>query len=436
MHQTLFYIPYNIHGVPIFGFGLLFWLWLLMLAIYALTAWRRKEWTAETASTIFLSLIIGGLFCWVVPSIGRPAGIAIQAYGAMMLTAILAAVGVVWLRAPQFGFSRNDVLELSFWLCLSGIIGARVVYVVEYWDRVQSDTLLGTLGNILNFPGGGLVVYGSIIGGALGGAIFLMIKKMSVLRVFDLVAPSLVLGISLGRIGCLLNGCCFGGVCETPDAKCCVTFPAGSPAFMRQLEEGRIRLSLDDFYYGMKFSRDASGDGAKISALAPGGEAERHGVRSGDVVLAINQREISSPTDAAEVLVESPKINGVVKMEILRDGQPKELFWVTTASAGPRSLPVVPTQIYSSAGAFLLFLFLMIYSYFRKSPARPGMRMDGEVAAMMFTVYPAARFLIETVRVDETSFLGTGMSISQNISIGMLCGAAVLWAYLFTRGKK
>ena len=75
----------------------------------------------------------------------------------------------------------------------------------------------------------------------------------------------------------------------------------------------------------------------------------------------------------------------------------------------------------------------MIYSYFRKSPTRPGMKMDGEVVTLMFTAYAVARFLIEMVRVDETDFLGTGLSISQNISILVLCGAVIFWIYLFRR---
>jgi phosphatidylglycerol:prolipoprotein diacylglycerol transferase len=75
----------------------------------------------------------------------------------------------------------------------------------------------------------------------------------------------------------------------------------------------------------------------------------------------------------------------------------------------PRSLPVHPTQLYSAIDAGLLCWFL--WSYY------PYRRRDGEVAALMLTLHPISRFLLEVIRVDESAVFGTGFSISQNISI-------------------
>ncbi len=436
MHQTLFYIPYEIFGVPVFGFGLLFFAWLALLVGYAGVLWRQGKWNAEAGWTVALSLCVGLFICWVIPSVGRPAGIGIQAYGAMMLLAILSAVGLAWWRAPAFGFSRDHLLELCFWMCLLGIIGARTFYVVEYWPEMQGKTALETLGRVLNFPQGGLVVYGSLAGGLLGALLYLRFRKMPVLRTFDLLAPCMVLGLAVGRIGCLLHGCCYGGICDPEHLNCGVCFPAGSPPYMRQLEDGKISLDVRDFYYGMQFSPETLTAGVKVQAVAPGSVAEKRGVRAGDVVCVVDDVKELTPQRAMHTLIIAPKMSGTVELEVLRGGEMVPISWVTTASAGPKSLPVYPTQIFSSVGAFCLFFVLMIYSHFRAARTRPGMKIDGEVITLMLTVYPVMRFLLETVRVDEYPFLGTGFSVSQNVSFITLAAAVLLWVWIIRKKQQ
>jgi phosphatidylglycerol:prolipoprotein diacylglycerol transferase len=94
----------------------------------------------------------------------------------------------------------------------------------------------------------------------------------------------------------------------------------------------------------------------------------------------------------------------------------------------PRSLPVHPTQIYSAITAALLAWVL--WSFY------PLRRRDGEVTALMITLYPIARFLLEMIRVDEPSVFGTGLSISQNISVGLLAIALGLWIWLIKRPRQ
>ena len=89
----------------------------------------------------------------------------------------------------------------------------------------------------------------------------------------------------------------------------------------------------------------------------------------------------------------------------------------------PRSLPVHPTQLYSTIDALILCLLLLVYDRFR--------RRDGELTALMITIYPITRFLIENIRTDEASIWGTGLHISQNISLGILAAAICLWFYIF-----
>jgi phosphatidylglycerol:prolipoprotein diacylglycerol transferase len=90
-----------------------------------------------------------------------------------------------------------------------------------------------------------------------------------------------------------------------------------------------------------------------------------------------------------------------------------------------RSLPVHPTQLYSAIHAGLLAWFLWSWYPFR--------RRDGEVFALLITIYPISRFLLEIIRIDESAVFGTGLSISQNISLALLASAVGLWIYLLRK---
>ena len=101
---------------------------------------------------------------------------------------------------------------MAFWLFIGGMIGGRAFYVIEYWhERFRTDSFRETLLRVLNFPEGGLVVYGALFGGVIGGAVVHSQARLPALATFDLIAPSMAIGLALGRIGCFLNGCCYGG---------------------------------------------------------------------------------------------------------------------------------------------------------------------------------------------------------------------------------
>jgi prolipoprotein diacylglyceryltransferase len=63
----------------------------------------------------------------------------------------------------------------------------------------------------------------------------------------------------------------------------------------------------------------------------------------------------------------------------------------------------------------------------------PYKKHQGELTALVLTIHPLSRFLLEIIRVDEASVFNTGMSISQNISIAIFLGGIALWAYLLLR---
>lgn len=121
--------------------------------------------------------------------------------------AIAAIVSIFLLSkdAKNKGFDEGTIVDFSFWLLIFGIIGARIFYIF-----LNLPFFKGNLKEIFMFWHGGLVWYGGLIFAAVFGIIFLKIKKLPILKTLDLMAPYAALGQSIGRIGCFLNGCCFG----------------------------------------------------------------------------------------------------------------------------------------------------------------------------------------------------------------------------------
>jgi len=439
MHQTLFYIPYDLFGLPIFGFGLLMALWLVGIAAASVWYWRFSPTKnrSEFLTNLVLALFGGAVLCFFLPKVGKLAGIPVQAYGTMMLLGIVSAFGLAAYRAKKFGFTSENVFSVCFTICVCGILGARAFYVIEYWSDFQAPTLGETLARIANIPGGGLVVYGSLIGGVIGGGIYMLLKKLSVPRMLDLLAPSMVLGLALGRIGCFLNGCCFGGICDPAHEFWGVHFPAGSPPFNRQLDEGKVKLDPNAFYYGIRldddFTQDAS---ASILEIQPGSLAEKVGLQAGDRILNVNEKRVN-PTRSQVImfLIWETRDQGKITMELERNGQTLTKSWVTTVNAGPTSLAVWPSQLFSSGNAAVVCAILLVYSWFRRNRNGLGMTRDGEVFLLFLTIYPATRFVLEMIRTDEANAFGTKFTISQNVSLVLLLTAAVLWVWLI-RSKR
>jgi len=103
------------------------------------------------------------------------------------------------------------------------------------------------------------------------------------------------------------------------------------------------------------------------------------------------------------------------------DGVGVPSITVPVADLPARSRAVYPTQIYSAINAFLLCLVLWFYWTIRK--------YDGEVFALMLILYSVGRFLMELIRIDEKGQLGTGLTISQLISVAMIILGVSLLAY-------
>lgn len=107
--------------------------------------------------------------------------------------------------AKANNLNQEAVIDFAFWILISGIIGARIFYIFLDLPFFQESPR-----EIFMLWHGGLVWYGGLIGAAVFGILYLKIKKQPILKTLDLLAPFIALGQAIGRIGCFLNGCCFG----------------------------------------------------------------------------------------------------------------------------------------------------------------------------------------------------------------------------------
>lgn len=408
MHSELLKIPYEWGGVPIFGFGVLLVLWAVASVISIAGLVRRHGWSAETLSALPMLLLLGAAIV-VLPRV-FPDGLPIRGYGVMLLAGIVSGVGMGMYRARKGGLDPEVILSLAIWLVVCGVIGARLFYVIEYWDeKFAGLSLRDTLLEILNVPQGGLVIYGGFIGAMLGFTVFVRKHGLPLLAMADLIAPSMMVGLAFGRIGCLLNGCCYGGQTDWPWH---VTFPHDSPPYMDQASRGEL--------LGFRLTSTETG-ALVVGAVDAGSPAEAAGLKTGDAITAINGQRVDTLAEARDAMLMLYRQDGA--LELTRNGgDPVRL---PPISPPPRSRPVHPTQIYSAIDAGLLGWLLWAFFPFR--------RRDGQCIALLLTIHPITRFLLEVIRTDEPAVFGTGLSISQNISILLLAVAAGLWWYISRR---
>lgn len=256
-----------------------------------------------------------------------PSAVPLFGYGAMLVIALI--TGALWAshRAKAVGLDPQIVWDLAFVIVISGIVGARAWYIAQYPDRVFADakTIPQMVQAAFDLPSGGIVLYGGVLAGGIAFALFCYLRKVPVLQVADVVTPSVFLGLGFGRLGCFLNGCCFGDPCTLPWS---VEFPAGTVPYS---------------VYEMR------------GYLVPGAAA---------------------------------------------------------------TMPLHPSQIYSSLNGFLLAAVTGAY-FWRRGHV-------GEVLALGWIIYPITRFLLERVRGDELGQFNTALTISQWGSF-VVCGAGILF---------
>jgi phosphatidylglycerol---prolipoprotein diacylglyceryl transferase len=136
---------------------------------------------------------------------------AIYSYGFMLVVAMLAGLAVNRHRARRRGIDPDAITDLTLTILVGALVMARLLEVVEDWPAYAGNPI-----QILNLRGGGLSWHGGILGGLLGFAWYVRRSGLPSARCLDIITPGVIVGHMLGRIGCFLNGCCYGRPCSLP----------------------------------------------------------------------------------------------------------------------------------------------------------------------------------------------------------------------------
>jgi phosphatidylglycerol:prolipoprotein diacylglycerol transferase len=281
-------------------------------------------------------------------------------------------------------------------------LGARLFFVIQYRDQFIGDTIGETLVSIFKFTEGGLVVYGSFLGGFIALTYYVIRHRLSWLEIGDVIVPCLFLGVFFGRIGCLMNGCCYGGRCE--DQWSALHFPPRSPVYQDQLRSGEL--------IGFTFDPETR----RIESIRGGSLAARAGIQVGSN-LEVFADDFTPLETASRKIPKEDARTGVIATI---DG--KRYRW-SPEQLPDRALPVYAAQLLSSVSSLVLCLLLCGVSVFKYR--------EGTVMMLGFAAYAVVRFVLEWVRVDELGQFGTDLSISQWVSM-LVFGFSMLglwWIY-------
>ena len=330
-------------------------------------------------------------------------GWPLHSYGLMLVIGFYSAYFLGRWRVKKEGLDPKVMIDILLIGAALGIVGARVFYVIQYSDRVRGFVDVFAIWN------GGLVFYGGLITATIGLIIYIRRKKLPLWKLADAVAPAIMVGLMFGRIGCFLNGCCWGAVCE-PSFPLAVRFPrlisssTIDPTAGVVVVDGKWRPVVSRGGLLVANSREKLIEYVKLHPEAWRTMSVKW-VRS---TIAddgrVAQEEIKGSSAFLQHLSEHPS-------EIGPDDE-----W---------SLPVHPTQLYSSFGGLVICCILLLWRRWRRRP--------GEVFALMVCLYAVARFWVEGLRHDTNPVLAN-LTISQTISIGML--AVGLAGFLFCRCRR
>jgi phosphatidylglycerol:prolipoprotein diacylglycerol transferase len=123
-------------------------------------------------------------------------------HGLFSFVAVATAVVLVARWAPLKQIDPDAVLSIAVWAIIGGVIGARVVHVVDHWGAVYSQNPM----QVLEIWTGGIGVWGGVVGGFIAGAAYALIAKHPVGVIADLAAPAILYVQTIGRIGDIING--------------------------------------------------------------------------------------------------------------------------------------------------------------------------------------------------------------------------------------
>jgi phosphatidylglycerol:prolipoprotein diacylglycerol transferase len=195
----------------------------------------RADWMTSAA------LAVAALVLWRQGVLDRELRLPVHGYGVLIAAAFMSGVWLAQREARRRGQDAERLADLAFWVLVAALVGSRVYFILvnfgEYFDpgRFLVATPVGRIPRVLAFWEGGLVFYGGFIGAVLAAVVYMRRHRMPFLAYADTMIPSVAFGHFLGRLGCFLAGCCWGGLAHT-DLPWAVRFPPESMAYQAFLD--------------------------------------------------------------------------------------------------------------------------------------------------------------------------------------------------------
>ncbi|MEN6386910.1 MAG: prolipoprotein diacylglyceryl transferase [Phycisphaerales bacterium] len=293
--------------------------------------------------------------------------LTVKSYGFLMVCGFISAIFVIRRMSRDLGDHSEHITSAALYSLIAGVVGARIFYVIHYWGpQFSGKNLL----EIFAVWKGGLELLGGVLLAVFTIVAYLWKMKLPVRRYLDILGIGLLLALGFGRLGCLMNGCCYGRPTDSPIS---IRFPYGSLPYESQIRPDPARHRQLPYIQ-----------------LPP---------------------DFFKLADGAYYLKDKKELDAQQKFEI--------------SKGGPyRSLPVIPTQIYES---FLAFAGCLILYWHRQKGIKiqnqggklPFIFKPGTTFSLMFIYYGIMRFFIEFIR-DDNPIQSDGLTISQNLSIAIV----------------
>jgi len=365
----------------------------------------------------------------------------IKSYGVMLMLGFLTGIWMACRRAERSRANPDIILNMGFISLIGGIVGARAMYVIHYWGERfgnQPSPIMAVLdirSGGLEFLGGPMLVIPALY-------IYLRyIAKVSRRWYLDMAIPALPWGLALTRVGCFLNGCCWGSVCVDPNDPAharaavpwAVRFPYGSGPMIQQYQFGQLTLPKELIWVG------PGGDSTPIpreaiDALAADDGATGRSIRQrfDELARQLNEaRARNAPPE--EIRIAETNLASIKQVHLkyldtmagVADAQCRK-YNITPAELAAladhyRAKPNHPTQLYAVITGLLLTWVLSVGYFYRKR--------HGVLLPWFLILYSIARFFEELLRQDNPLDFGFGgLTISQFLGLILaVIGAACLW---------
>ena len=169
--------------------------------------------------------------------------IPVYGYGVMLVVGFIAGMYLAQFLARRSKLDPEIFANAAILALVTGVAGARLSHVLENLHEYTNPehTAWENFRNAINIREGGLTYYGGFLLAFPSLVLYGWWKRVPLPLGMDIIAPCVMVGLAFGRIGCFMNGCCYGAAC---DANLGVQFPYGSDAYITQFNQNKLEMPV------------------------------------------------------------------------------------------------------------------------------------------------------------------------------------------------